>query len=249
MDIRSVPALFGAWLAASLPNRCLLCHLSIGAAHSGLCDTCLASCIYQTPVCLGCGRGLVQELGLCGGCQQVDALTMVAPASYHQGLGTVIAAIKYRQQFAPLAVLCRLLWYRVQRLSYLGLLNVPQVLVPVPLHPKRQQSRGFNQAWLIAAELARQSGLPLDDKLIRRDLDTRPQEGLDGKARRQNLAGAFSLNRSCPWQRIALVDDVVTTGTTVREIATLFKGRGVAVQVWCLARAEAPGLLSEVLPD
>ncbi|WP_228730160.1 ComF family protein [Shewanella sedimentimangrovi] len=239
----------GAWLSASLPNRCLLCHLSIPAEHTGLCDTCLASTLYQGPVCLGCGRGLLQESGFCGSCQRLDTLAVVAPASYHHGLGSVIAAIKHRQQLAPLAVLCQLLWQRAHRLSLLGLIQLPQVLVPVPLHPKRQRSRGFNQAWLIAAELARYSGLPLDDSLVSRCLDTRPQEGLDGKARRRNLANAFSLNRPCPWQRIALVDDVVTTGATAREIAALFRGSGVAVQVWCLARAEAPGLLSEVLSD
>lgn len=75
--------------------------------------------------------------------------------------------------------------------------------------------------------------------------DTPPQAGLTGKQRRRNLAGAFRLSDEFDFQRVALIDDVVTTGTTAKEIAKLFEVRYIQVQVWCLARAEAPHLMDQ----
>lgn len=140
-------------------------------------------------------------------------------------------------------ILCRALVARINHLEQLGLLTLPQAIVPVPLHPKRLQQRGFNQAWLIAHELSQRLQLPLVDQGLTRRQDTRPQAGLNGAQRRRNLQDAFMLDDDFAYQRIALVDDVVTTGTTVAEIARLFEARYVHVQIWCLARAEAPGLL------
>ena len=135
---------------------------------------------------------------------------------------------------------------RVGQLEQQGLTTLPQAIVPVPLHPNRLRQRGFNQAWLIAHELSKQLSLPLiSDGLVRLQ-DTRPQAGLNGAQRRRNLQDAFDLNADFAYQRIALVDDVVTTGTTVAEIARLFEARYVHVQIWCLARAEAPGLLEAI---
>lgn len=229
-------------LAQSLPNRCLLCHQHL-TDGSGICCHCLASCLYQGPACLGCGRGLTAEFGLCGSCRVLDALPVVAPASYHQGLGQAIAGIKYQGQFAPLQSLCEALHFRVCRLERAGLVRPVSLLLPVPLHPKRLRQRGFNQAHEIALSLSRLSGIPVNSNLLARSRNTPQQAGLSGKVRRQNLKNAFVINGVCEAGSVALVDDVVTTGSTVNEIARLLEAQGVAVQVWCLARAEAPGLL------
>lgn len=132
---------------------------------------------------------------------------------------------------------------RILALESMGLLQLPQVLIPVPLHKNRQRERGFNQAWLIADEIHRQLNIPIVIKGVKRILDTKSQAGLTGKQRRQNLSEAFTLIDDFPYQRVALIDDVVTTGTTAKEIARLFEKRHIHVQVWCLARAEAPGIL------
>jgi predicted amidophosphoribosyltransferase len=92
--------------------------------------------------------------------------------------------------------------------------------------------------------------IPLDDSLLIRVIDTASQAGLNGKQRRKNCHQAFALNEKAdayqqlhlPYQHVAIIDDVVTTGTTVNEIAALFATRHIACQVWCLARAEAPNL-------
>ncbi|WP_220731950.1 ComF family protein [Shewanella morhuae] len=234
------------WLASSLPNRCLLCHQSISLPESGICAICLHSGLYRGPICLGCGKSMQIEADYCGECQKRQPRKVIAPCSYHQGLGTWVGAIKYQGQLAALPVLCRALVTRIKALEQQGLITLPQAIIPVPLHPKRLQQRGFNQAWLIAHELSQLLQLPLIDEGLTRRQDTRPQAGLSGAQRRRNLHDAFILADDFAFQRVALVDDVVTTGTTVSEIARLFEVHYVDVQVWCLARAEAPSLLDEL---
>lgn len=232
-----------AGIAASLPNRCLLCHQSITAPATGICAVCLQASLYHDPICLGCGKSMLLEQDYCGECQRRSPRKIIAPCSYHQGLGPWVGAIKYQGQLAALPILCHALVARIKHLERQGLLSLPQAIVPVPLHPTRLRQRGFNQAWLIAKELSQLLQLPLVTQGLTRQQDTRPQAGLSGAQRRRNLHHAFQLTEDFAYQRIALVDDVVTTGTTVTEIARLFEARYVQVQVWCLARAEAPGLL------
>lgn len=237
-----------AAVAANLPNRCLLCQQDIiqysaAKPHTGVCQTCLVAGLYQQEVCLGCGKSMPLLQVYCGHCQHIEPMLVIAPCSYHQGLGELIAGIKYQQQCAPLAALVQVLAVRVMDLAARGLIQLPQVLIPVPLHRNRLKQRGFNQAWLIAKELSAQIGIPMDDSLLVRCVDTKAQAGLNGKQRRLNCADAFTLQRDNPYQRVALIDDVVTTGTTVNEISRLFAAHYTHVQTWCLARAEAPGLL------
>lgn len=244
-----------SYLAGSLPNRCLLCHQSLNdqplkhqslsAAATGFCHVCLPTGLYHSPICLGCGKSMQLKLEYCGECQKHQPRKVIAPCSYHQGFGPWIAAIKYQGQFAALPILCHALVERLYMLEQQGLIRLPQAIVPVPLHANRLRQRGFNQAWLIAQELSQRLQLPLVDQGLMRRQDTRPQAGLNGVQRRQNLQDAFELTTDFTYQRIALVDDVVTTGTTVAEIAHLFEARYVHVQIWCLARAEAPGLLAD----
>ncbi|WP_137223748.1 ComF family protein [Shewanella sp. MEBiC00475] len=240
-------------LLGSLPNRCLLCQQRIDQTGyqqlfpnqvlTGVCQVCLATSLYQHEVCLGCGREIALLQTYCGKCLKQEPNWVVAPCSYHQGLGPLIAAIKYQQQCAPLKAIAQQLACRIALLVKHGIIKRPQVLIPVPLHPNRLRQRGFNQAWLIAKELSLLMDIPVDDTCLIRVIDTAPQTGLAGKRRRKNCHDAFKLQQKTAYQRIALIDDVVTTGTTVNEIAQLFKPQFVHVQTWCLARAEAPGLL------
>ncbi|MCG9720292.1 ComF family protein [Shewanella sp. Isolate7] len=232
-------------LAASLPNRCMICHQRVVLPQRGICLTCLDAGLYSSPSCLGCGRTMSLQSAYCGTCMTTQPLKVVAPASYHQGLGETVAAIKYQGQLAGLSPIVQALVRRIHTLVAAEAISLPQVLLPVPLHPRRLRQRGFNQAYLIACELGQALSIPvLPDALVRIS-DTPPQAGLTGKQRRRNLAGAFSLSHGFEYQRVALVDDVVTTGTTAMEIAKLLEGRYIQVQVWCLARAEAPHLIDQ----
>ena len=226
-----------------LPNRCLMCHQGIDFPQKGVCDVCLNACLYSSPVCLGCGCKMSLETDCCGSCLRVSSLIIVAPCSYHQGLGPFVAAMKYQTQFAALDCLTDALIARLLLLSEQGVLQMPQVLVPVPLHQQRLRQRGFNQAWVIASRLSQKLNIPLFSHQLVRVKHTQAQAGLSGKQRRLNMKHAFELESRLPFQRIALIDDVVTTGETAKAIARLFQRQHIHVQVWCLARAEAPKLM------
>ncbi|WP_028771902.1 amidophosphoribosyltransferase [Shewanella waksmanii] len=229
-------------VAASLPNSCLMCHQQVEHGAQGVCKQCFTASIYQADTCLGCGKVLQIRAKYCGACQVIQPLSVVAACRYYDGLGVWVAAIKYHTQLAILPALSAQLSQRILYANEQDWIRMPQVIVPVPLHPNRLRQRGFNQAFLIAQRLAKALELPIDHTCIKRILDTPAQAGLSGKQRRANLTNAFSVAQPFAYQRIALVDDVVTTGTTVHAIAGLLAKQGVHVQVWCLARAEAPQL-------
>jgi ComF family protein len=120
-------------------------------------------------------------------------------------------------------------------------LNSVSLIIPVPLHPERERERGFNQALLIARELARLSGLPLDEHSVARRVHTeRHRAGMDAKARRQSVAEAFIVRhpKLVAGQRVLLVDDVFTTGATVSACASALKQAG-AEEVFVLTIARA----------
>jgi ComF family protein len=113
------------------------------------------------------------------------------------------------------------------------------VVVPVPLHPRRLAERGFDQAVPLARAVARESGLPLRPRALRRLRATAPQAALVGEARRANVRGAFAVSRpsEVAARRVLLVDDVVTTGATARACAAALREAGAkGVGVLSLAR-------------
>jgi len=116
----------------------------------------------------------------------------------------------------------------------------PDVVVPVPLHRKRLRSRGFNQAVLLGELLAREWQLPFERRALQRVRWTEPQINLSADARRENVKGAFSVSESFAvgGKRVLIVDDVLTTGSTVEECSRMLKSAGaVNVAVVTVARA------------
>jgi ComF family protein len=113
----------------------------------------------------------------------------------------------------------------------------PQALLPIPLHRSRLRQRGYNQALELARGLVTELKLPVLPNALLRARATAPMPGLDIKARRRNVRGAFALGTDTLPPRIALIDDVMTTGATLNEAAKTLKRAGVAwVEVWVLAR-------------
>jgi ComF family protein len=111
-------------------------------------------------------------------------------------------------------------------------------VIPVPLHKDRLKKRGFNQSLLLAREVARGFRIEVDYKSLKRTLPTRPQVDLKTDERRKNVRGAFEVKRAervCG-RRVVLVDDVFTTGATVRECSKVLKKAGARVYVLTLAR-------------
>ena len=122
--------------------------------------------------------------------------------------------------------------------DYLGSLRFEADRVaPVPLHPKRERSRGYNQSQLLAREVSRRVGIPMADDRLLRSMDTPPQVAMSGREeRRQNIEGAFECTGDAAGVRVLLIDDVVTTGSTMSACASALKDAG-AKSVYGLALA------------
>lgn len=120
---------------------------------------------------------------------------------------------------------------------FAGLATRPELLIPVPLHPQRYAERGFNQALELARPIARRLDVPMDWSNCVRMRATPHQTGQDARARRANLKGAFAVSGTLQARHVAIVDDVVTTGATVSELARVLRRAGVErVEVWSAAR-------------
>jgi ComF family protein len=179
---------------------------------------------------------------LCGECLQREPPfdAAFAPFVYGHPLDLLVTKLKFGRSLAAGRVLSEL-WLEAMAEA---LPTRPDLLVPVPLHPSRLRERGYNQALELTRPLARALRIPLADTLLSRTKATAAQANLDAKARRKNLRGAFAfdgaaLNGTRPAKlHVALIDDVMTTGTTLRECARVLKRAGVArVDIWALARA------------
>lgn len=162
--------------------------------------------------------------------------TLVACA-YAFPLDALVQQLKFGGRLPLARPLGRLLADAVRREAFLRNGDpLPAALLPVPLHPARERQRGFNQAEAIARVAATELGIPLLAGPVRRRRDTPAQSGLDLAARRRNLQGAFTVSGPLP-AHVALVDDVITTGSTMAALAAALRRRGVArIDAWAVAR-------------
>jgi len=155
-----------------------------------------------------------------------------AALRYEAPVNHLISRFKFHRQLhlaKPLA------WLMIEGVGELR--EPPDVLIPVPLHPQRLRERGFNQSLELARVVARHYGLRLDWHLCRRVRATPPQSELDRKQRWKNLRGAFEVSGNLAGRRVVLLDDVVTTGATVRALGKVLLQAGAAgIEVWTLAR-------------
>jgi ComF family protein len=164
---------------------------------------------------------------------------------YADPVDTLVKALKYRGQLTISRVLGELLARSVSAASVAA-----DAVLPVPLHQLRHAERGFNQATEIARWVARRLELPRDDRLATRVLEGSRQVGLTAAQRRTNLRGAFVADRGrVRGRHIAVLDDVLTTGSTAAALAEALLQAGAArVDVWCVALAEPPHSLAAGLP-
>jgi ComF family protein len=224
-----------SWLKTFFPQNCYLC--GVPSDHL-LCPHCLTDLPYYNleNCCQRCARPLDQksEEILCLRCHLTPpAFSRTYPIfSYRYPINCLIQQAKFDENLTILTLLGKLM---AQRLDYE---HRPDILIPIPLHPKRLRQRGYNQALELTKIIARHSRLPFSNHICRRIRYTTPQAQLDGRERETNLTNAFKiqyLNQN--WRHIALIDDVMTTGTTVDEVATVLLQAGVRqVDVWCCAR-------------
>jgi len=206
----------------------------------------LAATLFPPRCCL-CGfRGASADLDLCEICQadlpwnEHEMPGVLAPLRYEYPVDDMIRRLKYHGAFENARVLGVLLASAARARAA----PLPKLLVPVPLHTARLRERGFNQAHALARYAGRMLEVPFARTLLRRVRDTPSQTALDVAARRHNVRGAFAVcgplarERLLEAEHVAIVDDVMSTGSTLAELRAVLYAAGVRqVELWAAARA------------
>lgn len=212
--------------------------------------------------CLCCGRALGgEEDGLCAACAQaLEALEARQEENERQGMGEIAPGLAYVHAAYPYEGQARTLILRLKfesvRAAAVPLARAmcvlpageEDVIVPVPTTRRRLRQRGFNQAALLAGEIARELGMPVENALVRGD-ERAAQSTLSAGGRRRNLVGCMQAAADVSGKRVLLVDDVYTTGSTAQEAArALLEAGARSVGMLSAARASAPDGRANRLP-
>lgn len=219
--------------AVFLPRGpCFFCH-AISTTY--ICDSCqhdlFVTARARCPVC-----ALPSSTNrICGRC-------LLSPPAFDLGIvltdycypfDRYLQALKYRHRPELMQLPASCLTSTIRHETP----ELPDVLIPVPLHASRQRQRGYNQAGLLSVHLGRQLGIKVIDNAIVRCRATASQSGLSHIQRRKNMRNAFTQRNPLEEKRVAICDDVITTGATVNELAKVLVANGcLEVQVWALAR-------------
>ena len=229
-------------LEAVFPQYCLLCQLR-SFSPLPLCADCFAHLQGNDHACGRCALPLAATAaGLCSQCSaQPPAFdSVIAPLVYEPHIALLISRWKFQRE-RRLTRLLALLW-----LAWVIPPTDRDLLLPVPLHWRRLLWRGFNQAALLGLAIRNRepqlASVPLRNRILQRRRATPAQASLNARQRGANLQTAFRVGADVRGLRVAVIDDVMTTGATADAIARSLKAAGAAdVQFWCLARTPAPG--------
>lgn len=212
-----------------LPRRCVFCDAP--ARNERICAPCSAE-LPRLPLarCTVCAVPLASG-EVCGACLRrppsFDHVSAVF--AYDFPIDALIHAFKYGRRLSLAPVLG-------EALAAAGALET-DVLVPMPLAPRRLCERGFNQALEIARSVSSRHGIPIVATGCRKMVETPPQAALPWKERARNVRRAFVCDASFNGLRVAVVDDVLTTGATLNELARVFRKAGaISVRGWVVAR-------------
>ncbi|NHZ69831.1 MAG: ComF family protein [Thermotogales bacterium] len=219
--------------AGLFPSTCRLCLAPTGL-NGELCAECETELPWLPHTCSGCAIPLPRETlaTFCSHCQKTPSALDNCEAlfGYLNPVAQWIQQLKFRQDLTAARLLGELLAQQIPAH------NNPVTLLPVPLHRARLRTRGYNQSLEIARPLARK-GYTLQPDVCRKPKATAAQSDLPARERRHNVRGAFSVTRPLQGEHFLLVDDVLTTGATLNELArTLKKAGAERVEAWVIAR-------------
>ena len=233
----AILTLLDPFLTLLYPPRCLVCR---ALGERGLCAACTAQITpIAPPRCRTCGHPFRGQSDCVNCAVRRPAFTHCRSLGLYDGvLRDAIHQFKYRdrpQMAAPLGVL--LAAYARSQAADLNRLQF-DALLPMPMHPIRRRLRGYNQSERLAQIVGAELSLPLLSDALTRTRPTRPQVGLAGEDRRRNLLGAFAVRRpeAVQGKTVLLIDDVMTTGSSLHECALVLKASG-AKAVYALTLA------------
>jgi len=216
------------------PSTCFICDQP-GYNELDLCQQCLQDLNSATRSCIICDIALTTESSICGRClKKPPSFDSITSLYQYEGIAQfLIQSLKFQAKHSCARTMGLLMAQHIKALN-----KQADALMPVPLHAKRLNERGFNQSELIAQYIQKAIGVPLIQHSLKRVVNTTSQATLKANERRKNLKNAFSYSSTQNIQSVAIIDDVVTTGSTANEIAKTLKKQGVQrVEIWAFARA------------
>ena len=214
-----------------LPMQCRFCGV---AGAQPVCADCRRELPWNRPACSGCALPTPLPLP-CPACQKKPRAFDAAFAAFRYAVpaAQAVLGLKYAARFVEARWLAEAMAAALRERDA----PLPELLVPVPLHRARLFRRGHNQALEVARRLGRELGIAVDARAARRLRATPDQIGLSAAQRRRNLKGAFAVEARIAGRHVALLDDVMTTGATLEELARACRAAGAArVEAWAVAR-------------
>lgn len=217
-------------------HACPLCEqMFIG---NTLCEACLKLLPNANTFCQTCGISLTQT-GICGKClsKSPDYQCTLPCFWYKDPIQTLIQEYKFNQKLSLTPILGTLMSEKIQ--LYYKNIEYPQYIIPMPIHPKRLRERGYHQVHELAKILSKKLTIPINLKACQRIHHSPPQPLVPFKSRKDNVRHVFKAQK-IPYQRVAVLDDVITTGATISSLCRVLKKENPAllIDVWCLARTK-----------
>ena len=213
---------------------CVLCGEACGDLF---CEPCLSDLPVITTPCSVCSVTLSAKnsTGVCGSCLHTKPFYQksIIPLEYIFPTTELIKQLKYNDKLLFSEILSQIILDKIKQENK----PLPEIIIPVPLHPFRLMKRGFNQSALIAKNISKELDIPIDLKSCRRIRNTLQQTGFNKSQRKKNIRNAFSVSSKFSAKHVAILDDVVTTGSTVNELARVLQKAGAeTIEIWACAR-------------
>jgi len=221
-----------------LQLKCVFCHTPSKQAMA-LCKDCeeVLPFLPQTR-CVQCALPLKsQHSGICGVCQNNPTYydKTISVFSYDRPISQLMIDTKFNSKLIYINLLGKLL---AQSITEYYQTPLPELMIPIPLHKKRLRERGFNQSLEIAKIIKKSINLPINFKCVSRIKNTQPQSKTRANLRQKNIKHAFRVNDFNLPKHIAIVDDIMTTGSTVNELSRILKTSGVEqIDIWCCVKS------------
>jgi len=223
-----------------LPHTCCFCQKKTSRSAE-LCLTCESQLPRVKQACVVCGKATTHDFPICYACLKkpppFDRTYVLFP--YESLAANMITRLKFGHELRYAKILGQLMAdFLINAWSNNPPIEMPECIIPVPLHPKRLKERGFNQSIEIARPIRERLHIPIELYAGHRIRYTQAQSSLPKAERKSNVTRAFMIDKNFHANHVAILDDVMTTGHTVLEFSRALRKQGVPkIDVWCCARA------------